>query len=92
MDQYDDLAFKLYSSDWTEMITNSKKKRLKDTRKIFTIFLQNLNSETKIVIGKVVVLGLSSFSSVKFTNIRNKNLSKKEVEFVVTTKTVKRLQ
>lgn len=66
--EYDLLSYRLFSSNWFEIITASKCTDLKKCHKILVIFTEVLEQEQKILVGKVFPLSLRTFSSVSTSN------------------------
>lgn len=66
MSEFDTLSYRLYCSDWPEMIATLKRSQSKNCQMILTIFMETLNLDTKVMIGKVFPLSLPTFTSVSF--------------------------
>lgn len=66
MSEYDLLSYRLFNSNWLQILAASKWNDSKNCHKILIIFSEALQEEQKIMIGKVFPLNLRTFSSVSF--------------------------
>lgn len=63
--EFNSLSYRLYCSDWPNIIAALNRKNSNNCHVILTMFMENLKYETKVTIGKVFTLALKTFSSVR---------------------------